>query len=61
MCVRLLGAAAAVPTALTLLQDLRLVLRMVRRYAPARYPTLVATMLDTEGDTWPEQTEQAAE
>jgi hypothetical protein len=31
-----------------LLEDLRLILRMVRRHAPARYAALVATVLESE-------------
>jgi hypothetical protein len=46
--VRLWGRCSRPRLALMLLEDLRLILRMVRRYAPARYATLVAAVLDAE-------------
>jgi hypothetical protein len=33
-----------------LLEDMRLILRMVRRYAPARYAELAMAVLDAEDD-----------
>lgn len=35
--------------ALMMLEELRLILRMVRRYTPARYPGLVAAVLGADG------------
>ena len=46
--VRLWGRCSRPRLALMLLADLRLILRMVRRYAPARYAGLVAAVLDVE-------------
>jgi hypothetical protein len=46
--VRLWGRCSRPRVTLMLLKDLRLILRMVRRYAPARYDTLVAAVLDAE-------------
>jgi hypothetical protein len=46
--VRLWGRCSRPRLALMLLEDLRLILRMVRRYAPARYAALVAAVLDAE-------------
>jgi hypothetical protein len=43
--VRLWGRCSRPRIALMMLQELRLVLRMVRRYAPMRYPGLVAAVL----------------
>lgn len=42
--VRLWGRCSRPRLALMLLQELRLLLRMVRRHAPARYPALVAAV-----------------
>jgi hypothetical protein len=47
--VRLWGRCSRPRIALMLLQELRLVLRLVRRYAPARYPGLVAAVLAQDG------------
>jgi hypothetical protein len=47
--MRLWGRCSRPRLALMLLADLRLILRMVRRYAPARYAGLVAAVLDVEG------------
>jgi hypothetical protein len=46
--VRLWGRCSRPRLALMLLEDLRLILRMVRRYAPERYAALVAAVLDAE-------------
>jgi hypothetical protein len=46
--VRLWGRCSRPRLALMLLEDLRLIQRMVRRYAPARYAALVAAVLDSE-------------
>jgi hypothetical protein len=46
--VRLWGRCSRPRLALMLLEDLRLILRMVRCYAPARYAALVAAVLDAE-------------
>jgi hypothetical protein len=46
--VRLWGRCSRPRLALMLLEDLRLILRMVRRYTPARYAGLVAAVLDAE-------------
>jgi hypothetical protein len=46
--VRLWGRYSRPRLALMLLEDLRLILRMVRRYAPAGYAALVAAVLDAE-------------
>jgi hypothetical protein len=46
--VRLWGRCSRPRFALMLLKDLRLILRVVRRYAPARYAGLVAAVLDAE-------------
>jgi hypothetical protein len=43
--VRLWGRCSRPRIALMMLQELRLVLRLVRRYAPMRYPGLVAAVL----------------
>jgi hypothetical protein len=50
--VRLWGRCSRPRLALMLLQELRLLLRMVRRHAPGRYRGLVAAVLaeDTAGD-----------
>jgi hypothetical protein len=48
--VRLWGRCSRPRLALMLLEDLRLILRMVRRYAPARYAALVAAVLEAEED-----------
>jgi hypothetical protein len=48
--VRLWGRCSRPRLALMLLEDLRLILRMVRRHAPGRYAGLVAAVLDTEED-----------
>jgi hypothetical protein len=47
--VRLWGRCSRPRIALMLLQELRLVLRLVRRHAPARYPGLVAAVLAEDG------------
>ena len=57
--VRLWGRCSRPRLALMLLQELRLMLRMVRRHAPARYPGLVAAVLAEDGAG--EFTELAAE
>jgi hypothetical protein len=57
--VRLWGRCSRPRLALMLLQELRLMLRMVRRHAPARYPGLVAAILAEEGAE--DLTELAAE
>jgi hypothetical protein len=44
--VRLWGRCSRPRLALMLLDDLRLILRMVRRYAPTRYAGLVAAVLE---------------
>jgi hypothetical protein len=44
--VRLWGRCSRPHVALMMLEDLRLILRIMRRYAPARYATLVAAVLD---------------
>jgi hypothetical protein len=46
--IRLWGRCSRPRLALLLLADLRLILRMVRRYAPARYARLVAAVVDAE-------------
>jgi hypothetical protein len=46
--LRLWGRCSRPRLALMLLWDLRLVLRIVRRYAPERYAALVAAVLDSE-------------
>jgi hypothetical protein len=46
--VRLWGRYSPPRLALMLLADLRLILRMVRRYAPTRYAAHVAAVLDAE-------------
>jgi hypothetical protein len=46
--VRLWGRCSRPRLALMLLEDLRLVLRMVRRYAPTRYAALAAAVRETE-------------
>jgi hypothetical protein len=46
--VRLWGRCSRPRLALMLLEDLRLILRMVRRYAPASYAGLVAAVLETD-------------
>jgi hypothetical protein len=46
--VRLWGRCSRPRLALMLLEDLRLILRMVRRYESARYAGLVAAVLDAE-------------
>jgi hypothetical protein len=46
--VRLWGCCGRPRITLMLLEDLRLILRMVRRYAPTRYAMLVATVLERE-------------
>jgi hypothetical protein len=48
--VRLWGRCSRPRLALMLLEDLRLILRMVRRYAPACYADLVAAALDAVED-----------
>jgi hypothetical protein len=47
--VRLWGRCSRPRIALMLLQELRLVLRLVRRHAPARYPGLVAAVIAEDG------------
>jgi hypothetical protein len=47
--VRLWGRCSRPRLALVLLEDLRLILRMVRRYEPTRYAGLVAAVLEIEG------------
>jgi len=59
--VRLWGRCSRPRLALMLLQELRLVLRMVRRYAPARYPRLVTALLESEGAAYPDLNAEAAE
>ena len=46
--VRLWGRCSRPRLALMLLEDLRLILRMVRRYAPTRYDGLIAAVLGAE-------------
>jgi hypothetical protein len=58
---RLWGRCSRPRIALMLLQELRLVLRMVRRYAPLRYPALVAAVLAEDGDDFAVPTAEAAE
>ncbi|MBV9968534.1 MAG: hypothetical protein JO228_01005 [Xanthobacteraceae bacterium] len=48
--VRLWGRCSRPRLTLMLLWDLRLILRMVRRYAPARHAGLVAAVLDADED-----------
>jgi hypothetical protein len=60
--VRLWGRCSRPRIALMLLEELRLVLRMVRRYAALRYPALVAAILAEErAEDFVEQTAEAAE
>jgi hypothetical protein len=60
--VRLWGRCSRPRLALMLLEDLRLILRMVRRYAPARHSALVADVLTEEGPGRPwEGVAEAAE
>jgi hypothetical protein len=60
--MRLWGRCSRPRLALMLLQELRLVLRMVRRYAPARYPGLVAAVLAEDGaESFAERAAEAAE
>jgi hypothetical protein len=47
--VRTFGHCSSPRLALMLLDELRLILRMVRRQAPARYPDLVAAALGADG------------
>jgi hypothetical protein len=47
--LRMWGRCSRPRLALMLLQELRLVLRMVRRHAPACYPGLVAAILTEDG------------
>jgi hypothetical protein len=48
--VRLWGRCSRPRLGLMLLEDLRLIQRMVRRYAPARYAGLAVAVLDAEED-----------
>jgi hypothetical protein len=47
--------------ALMMLDELRLILRMVRRYAPSRYPGLIAAVLAADTATPDRATIEAAE
>ena len=60
--VRLWGRCSRPRIALMLLQELRLVLRMVRRHAPARYSGLLAAVIaDDSGEYFTERVAEAAE
>jgi len=60
--VRLWGRCSRPRIALMRLQELRLVLRMLRRHAPARYPGLVAAVIaDDGGEYFAELVAEAAE
>jgi hypothetical protein len=60
--VRLWGRCSRPRIALMLLQELRLVLRMVRRHAPARYSGLLAAVIaDDGGACFTERVAEAAE
>lgn len=48
--VQVWGHCSRPRLAIMVLDELRLILRMVRRFAPARYPGLLATVLAGEGD-----------
>ena len=59
---RLWGRCSRPRIALMLLQELRLALRLVRRYAPARYAGIVAAVLaENAAETFPELAAEAAE
>jgi hypothetical protein len=59
--VRLWGRCSRPRVALMLLQELRLMLRMVRRHAPMRYPGLVAAVLAEDAENFRELPAEAAE
>ncbi len=50
--VRVWGHCSRPRLALMALDELRLILRMVRRFAPARYPALLATVLAAEPEAF---------
>jgi hypothetical protein len=47
--IRTFGQCSRPRLALMLLDELRVILRMVRRHAPACYPRLVAAVLEADG------------
>ena len=60
--VRMWGRCSRPRLALMLLQELRLVLRVVRRHAPMRYPGIVAAILAEDGaENFTEPAAEAAE
>jgi hypothetical protein len=59
--VRLWGRCTRPRLALMLLEDLRLILRMVRRCASTRYAVLVAAVLEAEDGVHSEVVAEAAE
>ena len=60
--IRIWGRCSRPRIALMLLQELRLILRVARRYAPASYPGIVAAVLAEDAvETFGEFTAEAAE
>jgi hypothetical protein len=60
--IRIWGRCSRPRIALMLLQELRLMLRLVRRYAPARYAGIVAAVLaEDAAETFAERAAEAAE
>jgi len=60
--IRMWGRCSRPRIALMLLQELRLMLRLVRRYAPARYAGIVAAVLAEDAEeTFAERVAEAAE
>jgi hypothetical protein len=59
--VRLWGRCSRPRIALMRLEELRLLLRMLRRHAPARYPGLVAAVADDGGEYLAAAAAEAAE
>jgi hypothetical protein len=61
--IRTWGHCSRPRLGLMMLDELRLILRLVRRHAPARYPELVAMVLDSGGPEMPRSntTAEAAE
>jgi hypothetical protein len=60
--IRNWGRCSRPRIALMLLQELRLMLRLVRRYAPARYAGIVAAVLaEDAAETFAERAAEAAE
>jgi hypothetical protein len=59
--VRLWERCSRPRVALMLLQELRLMLRLVRRHAPMRYPGLVAAVLAEDAENFSEFAAEAAE